>query len=76
MVVLWGGAIVYALCAVGWFYAFRHMKVSTIAGLYGVTTVILLTMMGVFIFHEKLSWWEISGIGCALISIALLSRFG
>lgn len=71
-----GGTLVYALGAFGWFYAFKHMQVSTIAGLYGVTTVILLTIMGVFIFHENLSYLEIIGLVFALVSIFLLSRFG
>jgi len=70
------GMLVYAVCAFGWFYAFRHMKVSTIAGLYGVATVILLTVMGVVVFHERLSAPEIAGLGLAIGAIVLLARFG
>ncbi len=70
------GMLVYAACAFGWFYAFRHMKVSTIAGLYGVATVLMLTFMGVVVFNERLTTWEFAGIGMAIGSIALLARFG
>ena len=70
------GTVFYALCAFCWYYAFKHMKVATIAGLYGVLTVLLLTAVAVFVFHEKLTAWELGGLGLALVSIVLLSRFG
>lgn len=69
------GAIIYGLTAFGWFFVMRKLKLSTIGVLYGVSCVILLTLVSVFYFKEKINPLEIFGIFLAIISLVILSRF-
>jgi len=70
------GFIVYASTAIGWFFVMKHIKLSTLGVIYGVTTVVALTAVGVFFFKEHLNTYEIIGIIAGVSSIVLLSRFG
>ena len=69
------GLIVYALVAFGWVFAMKHVKLSTLGVFYALTTVIALTLLGVFYFGEKLNNYEVAGIITAIVSILLLGRF-
>jgi undecaprenyl phosphate-alpha-L-ara4N flippase subunit ArnF len=70
------GVILYAVCAFGWVYVMQHMKLSTIGVVYSVSTVLMLTALGVLRFGETLTRGEWAGIGCAVLSVVLLSRHG
>ena len=70
------GLIVYSSTAVGWFFVMKHIKLGTLGVIYGVTTVIALTIIGVTVFKEHLNIYEIVGIIAGVSSIILLSRFG
>lgn len=72
---LLAGAIIYGLTALGWFFVMRKIKLSTLGVLYAVSCVILLTLVSVFYFKEKISPLEIVGISLAIISIIILFRF-
>jgi small multidrug resistance pump len=69
------GFIVYSSTAFGWVYVMRHLNFATIGVVYSVATVLLLTLVGVFFLNERLRWQEVVGIGMAIVSISLLSRF-
>lgn len=69
------GAIIYGLTAFGWFFVMRKIKLSTLGILYGVSCVILLTLVSVFYYKEKINTFEIFGIVLAIISLIILSRF-
>lgn len=69
------GAVIYGLTAFGWFFVMRKIKLSTVGVLYGVSCVVLLTLVGVFYFKEKINPLEIFGIALAIISLIILSRF-
>jgi len=69
------GAIIYGLTAFGWFFVMRKIKLSTLGVLYGLSCVILLTLVSVFYFKEKINPLEIIGIVLAIISLLILSRF-
>jgi len=71
----WAGCLVYASTAFGWFYVMKYIKLSSLGMLYSLTTALLLVALGVLYYHEKLNLYEIAGIGIAIISIYLLSRF-
>lgn len=70
------GIVTYALTAFGWFYAFKHINMSSLGAIYGASSVVLLTLLGVFYFHEKLTGWESVGIAFGILSIVILARFG
>lgn len=69
------GSILYGLTAFGWFFVMRKIKLSTLGVLYGVSCVLLLTLISAFYFKEKISPIEIFGISLAIISLIILSRF-
>jgi small multidrug resistance pump len=69
------GFVVYGSTALGWLFAMRHLKLATISTLYSICIILLLTSLGVVVFHEKLNAMEIVGIVLALASLILLVRF-
>lgn len=69
------GAIVYGLTAVGWVYVMKSIKLSTLGVIYGVSCIVLLTIVSVFVFNEKISLLEIVGISLGVLSLILLYRF-
>jgi drug/metabolite transporter (DMT)-like permease len=69
------GFVLYASTAFGWVFVMRHLKLATIGVLYSVALVLLLTVIGVVLFRESLSYFEIIGIILALASLVLLMRF-
>lgn len=69
------GAIVYGLTAVGWFFVMKNMKLSTLGAIYGISCITILTIVSVFVFHEKISTIEIIGILLGMASIMILYKF-
>lgn len=69
------GAFVYSLTTVGWFFAMKDVKLSSIGIIYTVVTAVLLAAIGILFFHERLNTYEMVGIILAVISVILLSRF-
>lgn len=70
------GVVLYGSTAFAWVYLMRYLKLATIGVVYSVCMILLLTGMGVLFFNENLNRYEIVGIGLAIASIVLLSRFG
>jgi multidrug transporter EmrE-like cation transporter len=69
------GFVVYASTAFGWLFVMKHLKLGTIGVVYSVTMIVLLTIVGVVVFDERLSGPEIAGLLMALASVVLLVRF-
>ena len=69
------GFILYASTAFGWVFVMKHLKLATIAVVYSVSMVLLLTAIGVVFFRESLSHYEIAGLVMAIASLILLVRF-
>src|SRR5947208_13090504 len=69
------GFVLYASTAFGWVFVMRHLKLATIGVLYSVSLVLLLTAVGVVLFRESLSYFEVVGIILAVASLMLLMRF-
>lgn len=69
------GSIIYGLTGVGWFFVMRQMKLSTLGVFYAVGCVLLLTLLSVLYFKEKISSMEIVGIILAIVSLIILFRF-
>jgi drug/metabolite transporter (DMT)-like permease len=70
------GSIIYGLTGIGWFFVMRSIKLSTLGAIYGVGCILLLVLLSVLYFKESINNWEIFGIILAIISIAILARFG
>jgi multidrug transporter EmrE-like cation transporter len=69
------GFTLYASTAFGWVFVMKHLKLATISVLYSVSMVVLLTALGVGIFHESLNYYEIAGLLMAIAALVLLTRF-
>lgn len=72
----WLGVGVYAAMAGGWVYVMRHLSFAEIGIVYSMTTVLLLTLVGVVVLKESLHGYEVLGASMALGSLLLLARFG
>src|SRR5688572_18423040 len=66
------GFVVYGSTAVGWVYVMRHLKLATIGVVYSVSMILLLTVLGVVVFRESLSYYEMAGLAMAIGSLFLL----
>src|SRR5262249_1486561 len=69
------GFLVYASTAFGWVFVMRHLKLGTIGVVYSVSMILLLTLVGTRWFGESLNYYEMAGIGLAIVSLILLVRF-
>lgn len=69
------GFAVYASTAFGWVFVMKHLKLATIGVVYSVSMVLLLTVVGVVLFRESLTAYEIAGLIMAIGSLILLVRF-
>jgi len=69
------GFALYASTAFGWVFVMRHLKLATISVLYSVSMILLLTAVGVVMFRESLSYFELAGIVLAVAALVLLMRF-
>src|SRR6476620_4828257 len=69
------GFALYASTVFGWVFVMKYLKLATISVLYSVSLVLLLTAIGVVLFHESLNYLEVIGIGLAVVSLVLLMRF-
>jgi drug/metabolite transporter (DMT)-like permease len=72
----WLGLVVYAGMAGGWVYVMRHLSFAELGIVYSVTTVLLLTLVGVVALKETLHGYEMLGAAMAIGSLVLLARFG
>ena len=71
----WLGACVYGGMGVGWVVVMRHLSFAQIGIVYSVTTVLLLTLVGVVVLKETLHGHEMLGVAMAVASLFLLARF-
>ncbi|WP_422927311.1 transporter [Singulisphaera sp. PoT] len=69
------GFAVYGSTALGWVFVMRHLKLATIGVVYSISMILLLTTIGVVIFREPLSAYEVAGLIMAVASLILLMRF-
>ncbi|HSC09207.1 MAG TPA: hypothetical protein VLD59_20455 [Steroidobacteraceae bacterium] len=69
------GIALTILFALGWLVLMRYMKLGTAGAVYAVASATLLAIIGVVFFDERLTPAEITGVGMALGSVALLARF-
>lgn len=70
------GVVLYAISAVLWFAAMRHITLGQAGVAYSMLTLIALAVIGATVFGEKLGVRECAGIGCALTAMVLMVRVG
>lgn len=69
------GLGIFTLLGFGWFIVMKHIKLSELGVIYGVTTAVALAIVGVLFFKETLGMMEVFGLIAGVVSIILLGRF-
>lgn len=70
------GCVMYLLGTFGWVFVMPHMKLAAIGVVYSLAIVVLMALLGVFVFGESINRYEVAGLGLGIIAIVLLGRFG
>jgi drug/metabolite transporter (DMT)-like permease len=70
----YAGIFLYAATGIGTVYIFRFVKLAVFGLTYALTDVLLLTLIGTYVFREPLSLSEKIGIGLGFAALLLLSR--
>jgi undecaprenyl phosphate-alpha-L-ara4N flippase subunit ArnF len=68
------GVALYAVSALFWFWAMQHVTLAQAGVAYSMITLIALAVIGAVWFKEPLYLREYAGLGCALLSMVLMSR--
>lgn len=68
------GVTLYAVSAVLWFFAMRHVSLGQAAVAYSMLTLIALCLIGALGFDEPIGPREIAGILCALAAMGLMAQ--
>ncbi|MEM8728884.1 MAG: EamA family transporter [Pseudomonadota bacterium] len=68
------GAAIYAVSALFWFFAMRHVTLAQAGVAYSMLTLLALCLIGVTYFGERLETREFLGIACALAAMVLMVR--
>lgn len=69
------GVFIYAIVAFGFFYMYKLMSFSASGVIYALITILLYMGVGLFLYKESINIYEWIGVGFAIISVFLLSRF-
>lgn len=69
------GCGLYGFSAILWFFALRHVTLAQAGVAFSMFTLLALCAIGALIFDEPIRAREAAGIGCALLSMALMVRF-
>lgn len=70
------GLTVLSATTFGWVFIMRHMKLAAIGIVYSITMILLLALVGVLCFEERLNIAEVAGLALAIAALVLLVRFG
>lgn len=69
------GLAVYCATGIIWFFIYKKTEFSTVGSIYGVATVLVFALVGVFYFKETVTLVEFVGMVMAVASILILSKF-
>ncbi len=68
------GVVLYALSAILWFFAMRHVSLGQAAVLYSMLTLVALFLIGALMFDEPVGKRELAGMVCALAAMILMTH--
>ena len=72
--IFFGGALLYALPAVGWFYLMRSHSLTAIGVFYSAATILILAGLGFFVFKEAFGLREALGVSLAIAAVLVVSH--
>ena len=65
------GVALYALSAFGWIYVMQRVNLTVVGIIYSSATIIILTLMSLYIFKEDVSTRQMIAVGLALAAVLL-----
>jgi drug/metabolite transporter (DMT)-like permease len=68
------GAILYGLPAIGFFFLMRDHSLAAVGVLYSAATIILMSVLGYFVFKEAFGLREAIGLSLAVLSVIVMSH--
>jgi len=69
------GAVIYALTALGWYKVLQRMELLNAGVIYTSSFIVLIALISVFYFKERLLPIEMVGVVLAIVSIVIMYRF-
>ena len=68
-----GGAFMYGLAAIGWYFLMKSNSLATIGVMFSASTIMLLAALGQFVFKEQFGLREAVGVSLAILSVAVMN---
>lgn len=68
------GAVLYGLPAIGWFFLMKSHLLALVSTLYTSSTIILLALLGYFVFLESFGLRDAFDVSLAIASIIVMSH--
>ncbi len=68
------GIAFYAVSAVLWYVAMRHISLAQAAVAYSMLTLVALCVIGAVVFDEPLAMRDAAGVGCAIAAMVLMAQ--
>ena len=68
------GAILYGLPAIGFFFMMRSNSLVSVGVFYSAATIILMAVLGYFVFKEDFGIRESIGLSLAILSIVVMAK--
>lgn len=69
---LWAGVGLYMICTLIWAYTLKHEPISKAITIVNIINLILVILVGFFVFHESASLVNKIGIGLGVASVILM----
>ncbi len=73
---LWPALAIYALATVLWIAVLRDASLSFAYPLLIATSILIVSLAGVLLFHEHMSTMHMAGIGIILIGLVVTAVYG
>ena len=73
---LWPALVIYALATVLWIAVLRDASLSFAYPLLIATSILIVSLAGVLLFHEHMSTMHMTGIGIILIGLVVTAVYG
>ncbi|MEZ5777287.1 MAG: hypothetical protein R3E44_02890 [Paracoccaceae bacterium] len=69
------GSALYAVSGILWYFTMRHVTLAQGGVAFAMFTLLAICAIGAVHFEEEIRTRDAAGIGCAILSMVLLSRF-
>lgn len=68
------GAVLYGLPAIGFFYLMRNHSLAAVGVFYSTATIVLMVVLGYFVFKEPFGARETIGVLLAIAAVVVMNH--